>query len=406
MKKEYWYDASLKKRYKKQRIIKNIGRLSIATVLAALFIMLGTIIYQASGALKTTYISLDINLNQQQSKKVIIKDAISEALNITNEKDIDEAYKLVSFSAQFILSDIMRKNPEWINKKTRIWIPAAHTVDLLMKGDIDDTIPENLRKLKDNQIAWVRELKNKEQIEFKFNKNFFTKTDSKYPEEAGILGTVTGTLLTLFICIIISLPIGVLSAIYLEEFAKKNKITDFIEVTINNLAAVPSIVYGLLGLSILINIIELPRSAPITGGIVLAIMSFPTIIIATRSALKSIHPDIKNGALALGATRVQAVFHHVLPQSYPSILTGTIIALAQAAGETAPLLMIGMVAFISQVPADIFSPATTLPVQIFLWADNPEISFIEKTSAAICTLLIFLFIMNGTAAYLRNKLEK
>lgn len=251
MKKEYWYDASLKKRYKKQRIIKNIGRLSIATVLAALFIMLGTIIYQASGALKTTYISLDITLNQQQSKKVIIKDAISEALNITNEKDIDEAYKLVSFSAQFILSDIMRKNPEWINKKTRIWIPAAHTVDLLMKGDIDDTIPENLRKLKDNQIAWVRELKNKEQIEFKFNKNFFTKTDSKYPEEAGILGTVTGTLLTLFICIIISLPIGVLSAIYLEEFAKKNKITDFIEVTINNLAAVPSIVYGLLGLSIL-----------------------------------------------------------------------------------------------------------------------------------------------------------
>jgi phosphate transport system permease protein len=239
-----------------------------------------------------------------------------------------------------------------------------------------------------------------------FNTTFFTGTDSREPERAGILASTVGSFLALFITLLLSFPIAVLAAVYLEEFAPKNRFTDLIEVNINNLAAVPSIVYGLLGLAVIINFFGLPRSSPLVGGIVLTLMTLPTIIISARSALKAVPPSIREAALGVGASRVQTVTHHVLPLSLPGILTGTIIGMAQALGETAPLLMVGMVAFIVDVPGGFTDSATVLPVQVFLWSDSPERAFIEKTSAAIMVLLAFLIVMNATAVLLRKKFER
>ena len=242
--------------------------------------------------------------------------------------------------------------------------------------------------------------------EKKWNIEFFTTGDSRNPETAGIGGAIVGSSLTLLVTLLLAFPVGVAAAIYLEEFAPKNRINDMIEVNINNLAAVPSIIFGLLGLAIFLNFFGMPRSAPLVGGIVLALMTLPTIIIASRASIKSVPPSIKEGALALGATKIQAVFHHVVPLAMPGMMTGTIIGMARALGETAPLLMIGMVAFIVDVPRSITDPSTALPVQIFLWADSPERAFVEKTFAAILVLLIFLVIMNLTAILIRKRFEK
>ncbi|MFB0952856.1 MAG: phosphate ABC transporter permease PstA, partial [Rhodospirillales bacterium] len=239
-----------------------------------------------------------------------------------------------------------------------------------------------------------------------FNTTFFTSADSREPELAGIWGAVSGSFFTMIVTLLLSFPIGVAAAVYLEEFAPKNRITQIIEVNINNLAAVPSIVYGLLGLAVFINFFGLPRSAPLVGGLVLALMTLPTIIIASRVALKAVPPSIREAALGLGASRMQVVSHHVLPLAMPGILTGTIIGMAQALGETAPLLMIGMVAFIVDIPGGITDPATVLPVQVYLWADSPERAFVARTSAAIMVLLAFLIVMNALAVLLRKKFER
>ena len=268
------------------------------------------------------------------------------------------------------------------------------------------TVPESRRKIPDQQIAYLERFKALGKLERSFNWRFFGSGDSREPELAGIRGAVVGTALTLLVTLILSLPIGVMAAIYLEEFAPKNLFTDIIEVNINNLAAVPSIVFGLLGLAVFLNFAGFPRSAPLVGGMVLALMSLPTIIIATRAALKAVPPSIKEAALGVGASHQQAVFHHVLPLAMPGIMTGTIIAMAQALGETAPLLMIGMVAFIVDVPGGITDAATVLPVQIYLWSDLPELAFQYKTAAAIVVLLLFLFVMNGTAIWLRKRFER
>jgi phosphate transport system permease protein len=262
------------------------------------------------------------------------------------------------------------------------------------------------RRLGDREVAWLERLKEKGLIENNFNWAFFTSGDSREPELAGIRGALFGTALTLLVTLILCLPIGVAAAIYLEEFAPKNRITELIEVNINNLAAVPSIVFGLLGLAMFLNFFGLPRSAPLVGGLVLALLVLPTIIIASRAALKAVPPSIKEAALGVGASQQQAIFHHVLPLAMPGIMTGTIIGMAHALGETAPLLMIGMVAFIVEVPAGITDAATVLPVQIYLWSDLPEIAFQAKTAAAIMVLLVFLFVMNGTAIYLRRMFER
>lgn len=266
--------------------------------------------------------------------------------------------------------------------------------------------PEANRKIGDREIAWLERLREKGLVERAFNWIFLTSGDSREPELAGIRGALIGSALTLIVTLLICLPIGVAAAIYLEEFAPKNRLTDLIEVNINNLAAVPSIVFGLLGLAVFLNFMGLPRSAPLVGGLVLALLVLPTIIIAARAALKAVPPSIKEAALGVGASHQQAIFHHVLPLAMPGVMTGTIIGMAHALGETAPLLLIGMVAFIVEPPTAFTDAGTVLPVQIFLWADLPEIAFQAKTAAAIIVLLLFLFVMNGMAIYLRRKLER
>ncbi|WP_072390787.1 phosphate ABC transporter permease PstA [Hyphomicrobium sp. CS1BSMeth3] len=266
--------------------------------------------------------------------------------------------------------------------------------------------PESSRKIGDQEVAFLERFKANGQVEKGFNWRFFTSGDSREPELAGIRGAIVGTALTLLVTLVLCVPVGVAAAIYLEEFAPKNRFTDIIEVNINNLAAVPSIVFGLLGLAMFLNFFGLPRSAPLVGGLVLALLVLPTIIIASRAALKAVPPSIKEAALGVGASHQQAIFHHVLPLAMPGIMTGTIIGMAHALGETAPLLMIGMVAFIVDVPTSVTDAATVLPVQIFLWSDLPELAFKAKTAGAIVVLLVFLFVMNGTAIWLRKRFER
>ncbi|HIN65129.1 MAG TPA: phosphate ABC transporter permease PstA, partial [Candidatus Obscuribacterales bacterium] len=266
--------------------------------------------------------------------------------------------------------------------------------------------PESNRKTSDLEAAFLEKLKVEGKVENHFNTTFFTSGDSRDAELAGILGSLIGSILMLTVTIALAVPFGVLAAVYLEEFAPKNWFTNIVEININNLAAVPSIVFGLLGLAVFLNFFGLPRSAPLVGGLVLALLVLPTIIIAARASLKAVPPSIKEAALGVGASHQQAVFHHVLPLAMPGIMTGTIIGMAHALGETAPLLMIGMLAFIVDVPGGFTDPATALPAQIYIWSDLPEQAFQAKTAAAILVLLAFLLIMNGAAIWLRNKFER
>jgi phosphate transport system permease protein len=296
--------------------------------------------------------------------------------------------------------------PDIIGQTLKVWVPADDDVDMLIKGHFDRTVNQDKRRLNDKQLAWIDQLSAEGKITKKFNTTFFTSGDSREPELAGIWGAVAGSFFTLLITLLLSFPIGVAAAVYLEEFAPKNRWTDLIEVNINNLAAVPSIVFGLLGLAVFLNFFGLPRSAPVVGGLVLALMTLPVIIIASRSALTAVPPSIREAALGVGASKMQVVAHHVLPLALPGMLTGTIIGMARALGETAPLLMIGMVAFIVDIPAGFTDPSTALPVQIYLWADSPERAFVERTSAAIIVLLAFLIAMNAAAVILRKRYER
>lgn len=268
------------------------------------------------------------------------------------------------------------------------------------------TVPESSRRVDDKEALWLERLKEQGLAENGIAWRFFTSGDSREPELAGIRGALTGSILTLLVTLFLCLPIGVAAAIYLEEFAPKNRLTQIIEVNINNLAAVPSIVFGLLGLAMFLNFFGLPRSAPLVGGLVLALLVLPTIIIASRAALRAVPPSIKEAALGVGASHQQAIFHHVLPLAMPGIMTGTIIGMAHALGETAPLLMIGMVAFIVDIPGGFTDAATALPIQIYLWSDLPEIAFQSKTAGAIIVLLVFLFVMNAAAILLRKRFER
>lgn len=267
-------------------------------------------------------------------------------------------------------------------------------------------LPESARKVSDNQVVWIEQLRAEGAVDEVFNWRFFTASDSRDAERAGIWGAAVGSFWTMLVTFLLAFPIGTLAAIYLEEFAPRNRFTDFVEVNINNLAAVPSIVFGLLGLAVFLGFFGVPRSAPIAGGIVLALMTLPTIIIASRAAIRAVPPSIRDAALGLGASKLQTSFHHVMPLAMPGILTGTIIGMAQALGETAPLILIGMVAFIVDVPAGVTDPATVLPVQVFRWSDFPERAFEARTAAAICVLLVFLVLMNAFAVFLRKRFER
>ena len=312
----------------------------------------------------------------------------------------------MSSNAGFELREYFQQNPQDFDKKITLWLTASDDFDQYLKGRFNVEVLEKDRRLNDSQLQWIDFLSENRIADLKFNTGFFTNADSREPESAGILGAVVGSSLTLIITVLFALPLAVMASIYLEYFAKPGRLTDFIEVNINNLAAIPSIVFGLLGLSIFLSLFGLPRSAPLVGGLCLGLMTIPTIIIATRASIRAVPPSIKDAALGLGASKMQAALHHVIPLAAPGILTGTIIGMAQALGETAPLLMIGMVAFIIETPNSFTSAATAMPVQIFMWSDSAERAFYERSSLAILFLVGFLIAMNSLAVVLRRKFEK
>lgn len=324
---------------------------------------------------------------------------------VTGHAEQRELTSLLSSDAGLQLKSMLVHKPSLFGQVVEIWLPAASTADLYFKGYISESTPEADRQLTDKQIAWLKTLAAKDSVRRTFNTAFFTQGDSRMPESAGYLGAMIGSGLTLAACLLLAFPLGVMTAVYLEEFARKSRWIDLIEVNINNLAAVPSIVFGLLGLAIYINVMGLPRSAPLVGGLTLAMMILPVIIIATRASLASIPGSIRDAARALGATPVQVVWHHVLPLAMPGIMTGTILGMARAIGETAPLLMIGMVAFVADIPTGFTAPATAMPVQIYLWASSPEAGFAEKTAAGILVLLALLLALNALAIWLRKRFE-
>ena len=410
------------KRVNKEKLFKLYGIAAIFFAMSMLIFLLITISYKGFSAFYETRIKLDIYFNEElidplgnrESKTLysadyskVISQSLFKSLNINKEDPKSkEISKLVTYNSFLIIRDHVLKNPNIIGETKTFNLIASDDVDQMLKGNIDINLTEENRKITDYQIEAIEKLKSNGNISKVFNKTFFTKSDSREPEVSGILGAVVGSFYCLLVALFISVPLGVSSAIYLQEFAKKNKFTDFIEININNLAAVPSIVFGLLGLSVFINFFGLPRSTALVGGLVLALMSLPTIVIVTRASLLAVPDTIRDGAMALGASKMQAIFNQVLPLATPGICTGVIISLARALGETAPLLMIGMIAFITDMPTSIMDPATALPAQIFMWADHPERAFVERTSAAILILLSFLIVMNAAAIYIRYKFER
>jgi phosphate transport system permease protein len=419
---------SLKKRHQKEKRFKRVGLFAVLFGFMLVVVLISDITLKALPAFHQHWVKLDVNHNSdwlnvddsssqsllsKQMKtanyRKVLKNSIYQMFSTTSDKKLGrkakrQLFKLFSTNAEFTIKDTLLSSPRHLNKQISVWVRLDDDVDSYLKEGF--SVGEAGLRISKQQAQWIAQLKAEQRIESRFNISFFTASDSREPELAGIKGALMGTLLTMFVTLLLSFPLGVAGAIYLEEFAPKNRWTDLIEININNLAAVPSIVFGLLGLAIIINLFGLPRSAPLVGGIVLTLMTLPTIIIASRAAIKAVPPSLREAALGLGASKMQVTFSHVLPQAMPGIITGAIIGIAQALGETAPLLMIGMVAFIVDVPTSIVDSATVLPVQIFLWADSPERAFLAKTSAAILVLLALLLVINVTATVLRSKFEK
>ncbi len=400
-----------KRRERAERRFKFYGRAAVVFAIACLAVLLVNLAGRGIGALTQYELRLEVDLDAAKidpaqpgaaDYRGLVKNALRDLFpDVRKRRDKKSLYKLVSTGAGFEVRQRVLAQPQLIGRKISIWLPVSDEVDTYLKsdGEIDS-------RLNGTQTGLIAKMRDEGMLELTFNTRLFTNGDSREPELAGILGATVGSFLTLLVCFFVSFPVAVGSAVYLEEFAPKNRITDFIEVNINNLAAVPSIIFGLLGLALFLNVFGLPRSAPIAGGLVLALMTLPTIIIATRAALSAVPLSIREAALGLGASPIQSVLHHVLPLAMPGILTGSIIGMSRALGETAPLLLIGMVAFIVDIPTGFTDPATALPVQIFLWADSPERAFSERTAAAIIVLLTFLILMNLTAVLLRRKFER
>lgn len=415
-------NKNLAKRYRAEKRFKAYGIAAILFGLSCLVLLFTDIIGKGHSAFLQTYVYLEVEFDADTLEIDDISDAnqlasanysgvIRESLksqftDAKGRRDRRSLYALVSNGSGFTLRQKLEADPQLLNQKVGVWLLADDDVDTYYKSRSDDGSDAFTGRFNEKQIAWVETLIANEHMEKRFNTTFFSSGDSREPEQAGILGAIMGSLFTLLVTILLSFPIGIAAAVYLEEYAPKNKFTDFIEVNINNLAAVPSIIFGLLGLSIFIGFFEMHRSLPLVGGLVLTLMTLPTIIISSRAAIKSVPPSIRDAALGLGASKMQVVLHHVLPLAMPGMLTGAIIGFAQALGETAPLLMIGMVAFIVDIPGGVSDPATALPVQIFLWSDSPERAFVERTSAAIMVLLAFLISMNTLAIWLRKRLER
>jgi phosphate transport system permease protein len=415
-------ERSLRRRYWAERRFQAYGLLAVLLGISFVFILFGSIVSKGYTAFRQAYVTLEVFYDPAvlypdgtadsaalagANYNTLVRNSLREIFpDVTARADLRQLSQLVSGSAAHELQHRLVARPDLVGTREKRRFLAGADVDQLLKGAIDRKAGEESRVVTDQQLAWIDILEKKADLRLEFNMAFVTNGDSREPEQAGVGGAVVGSIYTLLVTLLLSFPIGVAAAVYLEEFARRSRWTDVIEVNINNLAAVPSIVYGLLGLAVFLNFFELPRSAPLVGGLVLTLLTLPTIIIASRAALKSVPPSIREAALGIGASKLQMVTHHVLPLAMPGMLTGAIIGMARALGETAPLLMIGMVAFIVDVPGGITDPATVLPVQIFLWADSPERAFIERTSAAILVLLAFLIVMNGLAVILRKRFER
>ncbi|KAA0207158.1 MAG: phosphate ABC transporter permease PstA [Proteobacteria bacterium] len=414
-------EAGLARRYRRERRFRAYGLLSVVSGVLFLGFLLATIALNGYSAFRQTKLQLDLDLDPvvlglgdgadagvlaSADYQAVVKASLGRLFpQVVGRKERRELNALVSASAGYILRDMVVAHPELVGRRITAWLPADDTVDMLFKGRVGRG-PDAGGQLNQAQLAWVDELIADGRIALRFNTAFFTNGDSREPEMAGIWGGTKGSFFMLLVTLVLSFPLGVSAAIYLEEFAPRNRWVDFIEVNINNLAAVPSIVFGLLGLAVFINFFGLPRSAPLVGGLVLSLMTLPVIIIASRAALRAVPPSVREAALGIGSSPMQMVFHHVLPLAMPGMLTGAIIGMARALGESAPLLMVGMVAFIVDVPSTPLDPATVLPVQIYLWADSPERAFAERTSAAILVLLGFLLVMNMAAVWLRSRFER
>lgn len=415
-------ERGLKKRYWAERRFRTYGLAAVTAGMAFLFYLFFVIFSNGLGAFRQTQIQVPVFFDpaiidpngtravsdlQSADYAAVIRAAMKAKFpEVDGRVQTRALTRLVSGSAAFDLQKAVIADPSIIGTTRPTWLLASDAVDLLEKGHIERALPEDQRPLSDQQVAWADKLEAEGALELRFNTHFVTGGDSREPEKAGIWGAVVGSFFTLALTLLLSFPLGVGAAIYLEEFARRSRWTDLIEVNINNLAAVPSIVFGLLGLAVFIGFFGLPRSAPLVGAMVLTLLTLPTIIIASRAALKAVPPSIREAALGMGASKVQTVTHHVLPLAMPGMLTGTIIGMARALGESAPLLMIGMVAFVVDIPTGITDSATALPVQVFLWSDSPERGFVEKTSGAIIVLLAFLVVMNTTAVILRKRFER
>jgi len=416
----------LRRRHTAERRFQLLGLAAIGVALFALVTLLGSIFANGWSAFVRTRIALEVYFDpavvgpvveaspaersaraSEADWAALVREALSRQFpDVSGHRELRELMGLVSVGARSELRGRLLDDPALVGRTETVWVPAASDVDAVAKGQVPRDAEADGARLSAQQLVWVAALEERGRLGRSFDWSFLTSGDSREAELAGVGGAIAGSLLTLIVTLAVAFPLGVAAAVYLEEFAPHNRWTDLIEVNINNLAAVPSIVFGLLGLAVFLNTMQLPRSAPIVGGLTLALMTLPTIIIAGRSAIQAVPPSIREAARGLGASPLQVVAHHVLPLALPGILTGTIIGMARALGETAPLLMIGMVAFVVDVPRGFTDAATALPVQIYLWADTPERGFVEKVSGAIMVLLAFLVLMNGTAIWLRQKFEK
>ena len=415
------FHRAVRRRRGAESRLKFLGAAAITVATGLLLILFVSISAQGYTAFTQTQISVPINLASEQlavgdkpvedvikavNFRALVREGLEARLGTPDtRRGRRDMMAMVTPSAAYFVQQEVLKNPDWIGTVRDFWLPASDDIDIIIKGFAPRDVPEDQRLINDRQLAWLSQLETNDLLEGRFNSMFFFGNDSREPEIAGIFGAAVGSILMLAVTLIVSLPLGVAAAIYLEEFAPKNWWTEFIDVNIRNLAAVPSIVFGLLALAVFIRLFGIPRSTPLAGGLALSLLTLPTIIIAARAAIAAVPPSLREGALELGASKLQTVTQVVLPSAMPGILTGTIISMAEALGETAPLLMIGMVAFMVDTPVGITDPAAPLPVQIYTWSTSPERAFAEKTAAAIMVLLVLLVFMNSLAIYLRNRFQ-
>ncbi|MCS6890710.1 MAG: phosphate ABC transporter permease PstA [Rhodovarius sp.] len=407
-------------RHRAEMRFRLYGLAALSLCALALIVLLASLVWSGLSAFWQTHLRLEVEISTRHVDPTrpqagdyggMLRAALEARFpEVTSRADRRRLHALLSSGAEEDLRRMVTADPSLIGTRQRLWLLAGTDVDMAVKTGLS-RVAQQIKegagvRLSERQLEWLERLSREGDLALRWNSRFFTAGDSRDPERVGVLGGLVGSLLTLLVCLALALPVGVAAAVYLEEFAPRNRFTALIEVNIANLAAVPSIVFGLLGLAVFLNAFGMPRSAPLVGGAVLALLSLPIIIIAARAALRAVPPSVREAALSLGASRMQVVTHHVLPLAMPGILTGTILALANALGETAPLLMIGMVAFIVDIPRDILSPATVLPVQIYMWASGAERGFVEKTAAGIMVLLAFMLSMNAAAILMRRRVER